>query len=346
MTVNVGILGFAHGHVNMYCNRWRDDESMGVRVVAGWDHNGERAEAARRQFGVELCGTPDSLLQRDDVQAVVVAAETSLHAELVELAAAAGKTIVLQKPMALTMEEADRIVAAVEKAHVPFTIAWQMRVDPQNIRMKDLLESGLLGKLFMVRRRHGLATHTWPDFSATWHADPALNRDIWADDAAHPIDFIYWLLGEPASVTAEMGSLLDPKVPNDNGIAIFRYDGGEFAEVVCSFTCVAGENTTEIVAEKGTIIQNYGDVPSANVPRPEGAPGLKWYLAETGEWTESDIPSPPNHGERIAALALPLAEFMNGSRPPIATAQEGRTALRLVLACYESAEQGKRVPLG
>jgi len=345
MTVNVGILGFAHGHVDAYCARWRQDPSMGVRVVAGWDHDPARAQAARDRHDVRLHESPEALARCDDVGAVVVAAETSMHAQLVEQAAAAGKTVVLQKPVALTMDEADRIVAAVEKAGVAFTIAWQMRVDPQNLRMKSIVESGVLGRLFMVRRRHGLSTHTWAGFDRSWHVDPALNRDIWADDAAHPIDFVYWLLGMPASVTAELGSLLNPRIPKDNGIAVFRYADGTFAEVVCSFTCVAGENTTEIVGEKGTVIQNYGDVPSANVPRPEGAIGLKWYLIEAGQWTAADIPSPANHGERIAALAEPLADFLHGRRPPIATAREGRDVLRLVLACYESADHGRRIDL-
>ena len=109
------------------------------------------------------------------------------------------------------------------------------------------MQSGTLGQVFMVRRRHGLAVHTWKGFAQMWHNDPALNRDIWADDAAHAIDFLHWLLGVPETVTAELATIHDPRVPNDNGVAIFRYpDGGPLAEVVCSFTCPAAENTTEV----------------------------------------------------------------------------------------------------
>ncbi len=346
MTIGIGISGFAHSHVQAYCHAWRGDPELGVSVVAGWDHDADRAQAAAEQHGLALCASPDELLARDDVDAVVITAETSMHADLVEQASDAGKSIILQKPMALTLDEADRIVAAVERSGVPFTMAWQMRVDPQNIKMKSLLDEGAIGRPLMVRRRHGLSTHLWAGFENSWHVAPALNRDIWADDAAHAIDFIYWLLGMPATVTAEIESLVNPKVPNDNGIAIYGYEGGPLAEVVCSFVCVAGENTTEIVGDRGTIIQNYGDAPSANVPRPEGGVGLKWFLQDAGEWTESDIASPPYHGHRIGALAAPLAEFLNGDRPPIATASEGRDVLKITLACYDSAEQGRRVELG
>jgi len=345
METGIGILGFAHAHVSSYCCAWLNDPALGVRVVAGWDHDEGRAASAREQHGVELSESADALVRRADIDAVVIAAETSMHADLAELAAAAGKAIVLQKPMALTLDEAGRVVSAVDGAAVPFTMAWQMRVDPQNIEMKSLLDDGVVGRVLMVRRRHSLSTHTWEGFENAWYVDPALNRDIWADDAAHPIDFIYWLLGMPASVTAEIESLLNPKIPSDNGIAVFRYEGGPLAEVVCSFTSVAGENTTEIVGEKGVIIQNYGDAPSANAPRPQGATGLKWFLQETGAWTESAIASPANHGERIGALAGPLAEFLHGRRPPIATAREGRDVLKMTLACYESAGQGRRTVL-
>ena len=345
MSINVGILGFAHGHVNAYCTRWQEQPELDVRLLSGWDHDAARAADAGKAYGIEITSSVEELLQNREIAAVVIAAETSRHADLVEQAAAAGKAIVLQKPLALTMEEADRIVTAVERAGVPFTLAWQMRVDPHNRQIKSLLDTGQFGRVFMVRRRHCLSTQLWPNFDQSWHVQPALNRDIFADDAAHPIDFIYWMLGMPVSVTAELGSLLNPKIPNDNGIAIFRYSDGAFAEVSCSFVSVAGENATEVVCEKGSIIHNYGDAVTSGVPEPARGVQLKWFLQEAGNWTISDLPEIRNQGQRIAGLAEPLAAFLHGKRPPIATAEEGRDVLRLVLACYASSEQGQRIPL-
>lgn len=344
MSIQVGILGFAHGHVNAYCNQWQQRPELGMHLVAAWDHNRERLAKQAATYQLHAYADLDEFLAHPGMDAVVIGAETSLHAEMVEKAATAGKMIALQKPLALTMAEADRIVDIVERCRVPFTLAWQMRVDPQNIAIKALIEDGTVGDLFMVRRRHGLPSQLW-DIASMWHFDAALNRDIWADDAAHPIDFILWLLGEPESVTAELSSLSDPRVPNDTGIALFRYANGVLAEVSCSFASLAAENTTEVIGRAGSIVQNYGDVPSCNVPRPPAAPGLKWYTREQQDWTVSDIASPPNHGHRIAGLAEPLADFFHGRRPPIATAEEGRTALRMVLACYVSSCEGRRVLL-
>jgi predicted dehydrogenase len=233
----------------------------------------------------------------------------------------------------------------VTAAGVPFTMAWQMRVDPHNLQARELVASGALGRVFMVRRRHCLSTHLWPDFEKSWHVQPELNRDIFADDASHAIDFVYWLVGMPVSVTAELGTLLNPAVPNDHGIAVFRYGDGAFAEVSCSFVEVAGENTLEVHGEKGVVIGNYGDAPSTALPRLPGSVQLKWYLQGTDGWTLSDLPDIGRQWERIAGLAGPLAAFLRGECPPIATAEEGRDVLRLVLACYESAQSGRRVLL-
>ena len=345
MPVRVGILGLAHGHVGVYCREWRAHPEYGARVVAAWDHDPARLARAAEDHALAPEGTADALLARGDVDAVVIGAETSLHADLAIRAAAAGKALVVQKPLALTIPEADRVVDAVERAGVPCTVAWQMRVDPQNVQTKEILAGGSLGQVFMVRRRHGLNMHQWPNYTELWHVRPELNRDMWADDASHAIDYLHWLLGVPESVSAEIATLHDPRVPMDNGVAVYRYSGGPLAEVCCSFTCPAAENTVEVIAERGSIVLNYGDVPSANVPRPAGAPGLKWYTVERGDWTYSEIPSPASHGARIAGLARPLAEFLQGARPPIATAAEGRTSLRMTLACHLSTREGRRVRL-
>jgi predicted dehydrogenase len=344
MTTRIGILGFAHAHVGMYCSRWTEMSRERVMLTAGWDHDRARLDTAVEAYGLTACDSPAALVAHDDVDAVVIGAETNRHADLVVAAAEAGKAIVLQKPIATTMEDAARIVDAVQSSGVRFTLAWQMRIDPQNLKIKELLESGVLGRLLMIRRRHGLSAHLWPDFDQSWHCDPKQNVGMWADDASHAIDFLYWLLGMPETVYSDIDTLLNPDIPDDHGIAIYRYADGTFAEVMSSFTCVAGENTTEVVCEKGVIIQNYGDGPSCNVPRDDDR-GLKWYLQESGEWTRCDIPSPANHSHRIFALAEPILEFLAEGRHTLASAEEGRDSLHMTLSCYDAAQDGRRISL-
>lgn len=344
-SIGLGILGLAHGHVSTYCQEWLSNPAWGVEPRALWDHDASRlAQAGEKWPQLSLAKDVTSMLAREDIQAVVIGAETSHHADLVEQAAAAGKAIILQKPIATTLADADRIVHAVQQSGVPFTMAWQMRVDPQNLKIKALIDEGILGSVSMVRRRHGLPTQQWAGFESSWHVDPKLNGSIWADDASHAIDWLLWLLGEPQSVTAEITEAPADSILMNRGTAVYKYANGLLAVIECSFATLAAENTTEVIGQSGTIIQNYGDLPSCSAPRPSQAVGLKWYLQEQG-WIESDIPTPASHAQRIAALAHPLAEFLQGKRDAIATASAGRQSLAMLLASCHASNQGRRVLL-
>ncbi len=343
--VGLAVLGCAHSHARAYCESWIRNPALGVIPRVVWDREGERARSFAQPWGLATVGSAAEALRFPEVEAVLIASETVFHAELVEEAAAAGKPILLQKPLALTMEQADRIVTAVRRGGVPFTLVWQMRADPQNLRMKALLEEGTLGRVYLVRRRHCLNAHRWPGFETSWHLRPELNRDLFADDAAHPIDFIYWMLGQPASIYAELSTIRSPAIRNDNGIVLFRYDDGRLAEVSCTFVAPAGELTTEFVCERGVIVQQYGDLVSAATPRMKGSVSLRWIREGDPHWTVEVRRGVRHHGERIAGLAKPLAEFLHGQRPALASAEEGSAVLRMTLACYESAETGRRVLL-
>jgi len=342
MSKKVAILGFAHGHVMTFGSIWVQKPELGVTVIAGWDHDSKRLESCGEKFsGMKQCASVAEAIA--DADAVVIAAETSFHAELVETAAAAGKTIICYKPLALTMAEADRIVAAVEKYNVPFTLGFQSRVDPQNIRIKELIQSEEIGKTYLYRRRHGLSIHLWSDFDKTWHNNPTYNRDILADDSSHPIDMMNWIFGVPETVYAEISTMHSPAIPNDTAVLLFKYPSGMIAEITCPFSCTASEITTEVYGASGSILQSYGDAVSTSLPRPEGQPGLKYFHVGDAAWTDSGIPSPKAHGERIAAQAEHFAEFLHGKCDPICSVYEGREDLRMVLACFLSAREGCRV---
>ena len=342
--INVGICGFAHGHVFSFAGEWtRDPEHYGVKVVSAWDADDKRLADSLARFpsGIEACASMDDLL-KTDIQAVVITTETAYHAEMCERAARAGKDIILYKPMALTMREADRIVDAVNRNGVRFTMGWQMRADRQNARMREIVQNRELGKVCLFRRRHGLATHTWEGFENAWHVNPALNRDIFADDSSHPFNLMQWMFGMPETVMCEMSTMVNPKIPNDNAVAVFKYANGMIAEISMSFTTSASEITTEIYCEKGSVQQYFGDAPATRLPRDARVPGLVWFREGDSCWTDSGIPSPGKHAERLTDQAKPMADFLRGG-PALCTAEEGRDTLRLVLSCYLSAREGTRV---
>lgn len=346
--LGVGIVSFAHGHVNAYCQQMVGFDD--VVLVAGWDANAERGRRNCDAFGMRYEPHLEDLLGDSRIDAVFVASETSEHVEHVVAAADAGKMIVLQKPMALSLAGCDRIIAAVERNDVRFSMAYQMRFDPANLAMRRLVQSGELGRIAVLRRRHAIGVLFSPAFyenpETRWHVEAEKNMGMFMDDASHAADFIYWVLGMPRSVAAEIDNVLTDIAPDDTGIAIYRHDSGTMSVLFNSSVVLAGVNTTEIYGDKGVVIQDYGDGPSCGVPRPPDAVAVKVFRQAEAEkgFVPLDIPIPAGHGERIAAVARPMVDWLKDeAAPPPCSAREGRCSTEMVLGAYESARTGRRV---
>lgn len=343
--IGLGILSFAHGHASIYAQVWARDED--VELVACWDDDEQRGKAAAERYGMRYSPHLEDVLENPQVDAVCITSETSRHAELCEAAAASGKAILLQKPMALTLADCDRIIQAVERHGVFLSMAFQMRHDPSNLKMKELLEAGAIGRVGLLRRRHCISVLFSPQFvqgPTRWHLEREKNRGMFMDDAVHAADFLLWFLGMPVSVMAEIDNTLTQVAPDDTGVALYRFPDGAFGVLVNSSVTWAGENTTEIYGDKGVIIQNHDDGPSTHVLPPHPI-ALKLYQAEHPEkgWQDFGLPIPKSHGERIAGVARPFVECLLQGKPPIVSAREGRQSVEMVLGAYLSARTGRRI---
>ncbi len=338
--LRLGVVSFAHAHVRMYCRviaGFADAE-----VVACWDEDSQRGQEFAAEFGLDWLPNLDALLAREDIDAVFVASPTNRHAEHAIAAAQAGKAVLLQKPMALTLEDCDAIIAAVNASVVRFSLCYQMRCDPVNQKMKALVDAGAIGEIAVVRRRHAIPLLLNPDWAVpgNWHIDPAQNMGMFMDDASHAADWLYWMLGKPVSVMAEIDNVITDVAPDDNGVALYRFSKGEMGILLNSSTQLAAEATTEIYGSAGAIQQNYGDAPSSLLPA-DGAP-LKLYQAGRDDWQRFDFPIVPQ-AARIQAVPRPLIDYLKGAGPPIATAEEGRVCVEMILGAYLSAREGRRV---
>jgi predicted dehydrogenase len=343
--IGIGVLSFAHGHVGTYCSQIVGFDD--ARLVACWDDDSARGQSAARQWGMSFHDRPEAVVERRDVDAVIIGIETYRHAEMVRLAARAGKHILLQKPMALTLSDCDRIIADVEASGVLFAVAYQMRLDPLNLKIKELVDAGSLGKVGIVRRRHCINMLFQEAFHSSWHVDPVKNMGMFMDDASHAADFLYWLLGEPVSVVAEIDNLLSSAAPDDTGCAIYRFKSGAMAVLLNSSVVWAGENTTEVYGDQGVLIQNHDDAPSTatkGIPTPIA---LKLWRASESEkgWQDLGFPLPPNHGHRIGAVARGFVDYLYDPSTPHATARDGKVCIGMILGAYRSAREGRRIAL-
>lgn len=344
--VRIGVLSHAHGHANTYCQAMRDFPD--VTLVASWDDDQARGRQAAQACGLEFRTDADEVIKDPGIDALIITCETNRHAEFVERAAAAGKHILLQKPMATTLADCDRIAAAVRRAGVKFSMAFQMRRDPVNRQMKQLLDEGAIGRVFLVRRRHTINVLLNPAFGTggtAWHVDPVANVGMFFDDANHAADWFYWMFGAPRSVSAEIDNVLGSNAPDDNGVALYRFAKGEIGILLNSSTTVAGVNTTEIYGDQGTIVQDFGDAPSTSAPRPPDAAPLRLIRRDDKAWTEYRLPIPASQGERIAAVPRPFVDYLRGLSDTAIGPEEGRASVEMVLAAYRAAAEGRRVEL-
>ncbi len=345
--IGIGILSFAHGHVNAYANQIKNFDD--AEIVACWDDDVERGQRNAEAFGIPFVSVLGAILERKDIDCVIVASETNKHTDLCIAAMNAGKSVLLQKPMAITLSDCDRIVEAVDRTGVWFSMAFQMRCDPQNLAMKRLVEEGAVGRVGMIRRRHCipvLFSKAFVEGPSKWHISAEANKGMFFDDATHALDWLYWTTGKkPVSVIAEIDNVLTDVAPDDTGVAIFRFADGMFADIMNTSVTLAGENTTEIYGDRGVIIQNHGDSPSCGVRTPH-AIGVKLYQSDRGAdgWQNLGIPIPAGHGERIAGVARPFIDALKKGEP-MCSAKDGRVSVEMCLACYESAETGRRVRL-
>jgi len=343
--LKIAVLGYAHGHVTSYTQQIKGFDD--AAIVACWDHDQERGEKMAANFGLDYSPDLAAVAGRSDIQAVIIGAETNRHGDCVVAAAEAGKDIVLQKPLALTLAECERIKAAVEQSGVRFSLAYQMRLDPMNIKIKELVDAGEVGRIGYIRRRHCLsllfneASSTGP---SKWHVDPVANIGMFNDDASHATDFVLWIMGMPCSVIAEIGNTLNEVAPDNTGVATYRWADGAFGTVMHSSVIWAAENTTEIYGDEGVIIQNHDDGPSTSnkVPNPVG---LKIWRKSTGAWELFDFELPEQHGHRIQSVARVAVDFLQGKRGPICSLEEGRLGTQMILGAYQSARTGERVAL-
>ena len=338
--VQLGVMSFAHAHIHAYIQTIADFTD--AAVVACWDDDRQRGEGQAARYGIDFVDSLDQFLSRRDIDAVFITSPTNRHAAHVAAAAQAGKHILLQKPMALTLADCDAIIQAVRQAGIKFSMCYQMRADPINQKIRQLVAEKAVGNLAVVRRRHAINALLNPQWAVAgnWHIDPIQNMGMFMDDASHAADWFYWLLGRPVSVMAEIDNVVTSIAPDDNGVAIYRFDKGAMGILLNSSTQLAAEATTEIYGDAGTIVQNYGDLPST-VPSAEATP-LKLYRAGADDWEKFNFPFVP-HGTRIQAVPRPLINYLKGDGMPLATAEDGRVCIEMILGAYQSAHEGRRV---
>jgi predicted dehydrogenase len=354
-------LSFAHGHQNGWASTFQQDGR--AAVVCAWDDDPARGRAAAERIGVPFVASLDEVLARPDVHAATVCSTNDAHADLVVAAARAGKHVMVQKPMATTLADCDRMVAAVRAAGVLYYQSHNLRFDPVHQEIKRLIEAGEIGRVAIARRRHSHAFALLQPEILTWMSHPLRGGGgAFMDEGAHVALWFLWMFGAPRSVTGIVSTALTSQSPGveDNGVMLYRYADGVIGVHQSSWTELASSSTIEISGDRGTIVATGTDIstsrsftpgepplrvwrhnpagPAGDPPRGPLPPGAQ----PSGEWTTPAVQLPRN---RLTGTATAFVDLLVHGGPSPADAPTARTAVEMVLAGYQSSREGREVAL-
>ena len=324
-------LGVAHIHTPGFLGKIEERDD--VRIKAIYDHDEARGQRVAGETGATF-STIDEILNDAEITSVIVCSETAHHLDLVTRAAA-GKNLFVEKPLAISEEDAAKMQAVVEKAGVVFQTGFFLRGNPQNQWMKREVAAGNLGTITRMRYSncHEGALGGWFDTQWNWIANQELaGGGGFADLAAHALDIILWTLrgasggpcGEVENAFAVLGSATHRYGEIDEyGTGLLRFSSGASAVVEGSWVDPKLHSPVEVFGDKGQI-QIFAD-------------GRTLYFSELvegangGEWT--DFPDEAPHAfdlffDKLEEKDIPI---------PLISIEEAAAESRVMSQMYQAA---------
>lgn len=309
-------------------------------LVAVCDPRIERAKALVGELAVPAFSHHAEMMERmgAGIDAVVVLTPSGLHARNTVELAAYGKHIVVEKPMALTLADADRMIRACEDAGVRLFVVKQNRHNPAVRRLREALDAGRFGALFLATARvRWCRTQDYYDEEA-WRGSVADDGGVFANQASHHLDLLQWLAGEVESVFAKTSRAVADIETDDTGVAVLRFRNRALGVIEATTATRPAdlEGSISILGERGSVeIAGLAldTVRTWSFVEPE--PGDR----EMQQWRN---PSPQGHAGHAAHLEH-VAACIRDRRPALVDGREARKSLALFRAIYESAAQGREI---
>jgi UDP-N-acetyl-2-amino-2-deoxyglucuronate dehydrogenase len=282
----------------------------------------------------------DDLLARRDVDVVCVCVPSGLHAEVGVRAAKAGKHLVVEKPVDVTLEAADRLIAAARQAGVALTVMSQHRFDPGVTELKRLIDDGALGTLVLGEAStKWYRTQAYYD-SAPWRGTSAMDGGALLNQGIHYVDLLRWCMGPVTEVTAVCTTQAHRIEVEDTALAIVKFASGAVGTIGATTAAYPGfPQRLEITGTNGTVTVEDGRLARAALR--EGADAPRPPAAGQGAGADPAALDAAVHAAQLADLLAAVDE----GREPAVSGRDGRDALEIVRAVYESSRTGRPVRL-
>lgn len=311
-------------------------------LVAVCDIIKEKAKAIGEQFNVPYYTDMDKMMQNEEIDTVTVLTESGNHAENVINLSKYKKNIIVEKPMALTLHDADEMIKACSENSCKLFVVKQNRFNLPVVKLKEAVTSKRFGKLVLgtIRVRWARDQHYYDQ--ASWRGKWATDGGVLANQASHHVDLLQWLMGPVESVFAKSATALVNIEAEDTAVVVVKFENGALGiiEATTATRPKDLEGSVSILGEKGTVeIGGFAvnEIKHWNFTEP--VPEDETVKAEFNE-------NPPNvygYGHK-AYYEDVVFSIMNNTKSLI-DGFEGRKSLELISAIYESVETEKEVRL-
>jgi predicted dehydrogenase len=342
-SVRIGMVGsgfMAHTYSEVVARYARGGALV---AIAG----GSRAPDLAGRYGVDCEPSLERLLARADVDAVVLAGPETVRLEQTRAAAAAGKHVLAEKPMATSVAECDAMIAACDAAGVRLMIVQTQRFRSVHRRAKRLIEEGQIGAVRQLRL-WSLFPESWTVpvvGQRPWYADP--DAGVFMSQCVHNFDLMRWLAGSEARrVFAHVGSHGAHGLPNLSTAAIVEFASGAIGQLWVSLELPGGtfpdsQFRSQVVGERGLL--DFDGYTHLDMATAEG--GGEWQRV----WTQPPLdPMDPLDPVRLESFTGQMQDFLDcirEGRPPVVTGADGRAAVELCQAALLSGRTGRAVEL-
>jgi UDP-N-acetyl-2-amino-2-deoxyglucuronate dehydrogenase len=327
-----------------YSEIFAAEQIPAARLVAVCDIRQERADKLATRHSVPAFTDYRRMMDEraSDIDAVCVLTESGHHARETLALASYGKHLVVEKPMALTLEDADRMIAACDAAGIKLFVVKQNRYNLPIRKLREAVDAGRFGKLVMgttrVRWCRRQPYYDQDDWRGTW----ALDGGVFANQASHHVDLLQWFLGEPVSVFASGRTALVDIETEDTGAAVVNFANSALGviEATTAARPVDLEGSLSILGETGMV--EVGGFAANRIKTWQFEP----KLPDDEDVTTKFNQNPPNvYGfGHVAYLEHVIDAILHG-KPSLVDGLEGRRSLELVTAIYESMATGAPVTM-
>ena len=327
----IGLGGMGHGHAQTLAKR------SNAKVAWVCDLIEEKARTTGELIGVKHC--TDYRKWLNEVDAVWVSTEPFNRVEIVTTAAAAGKHIFTEKPIGLSLKDADAMIAAAKKAKVIYMIGYCLRYWSPYRLVRDTFASGELGELVTCWTRRFMPC----DMRGRWYADQSKSGGVVLDFGSHDIDILRWIGGDAKTVFGHTSRVRDGIKADEHGTLMMKFKKGGCGTVDISWSSYVGESSFGVIGTKGSIIVGNDGVVRKRVGEkdPEQILDAKGVTSIDPTGNLSKDPHSRKQGEDMYAHFLRCVEE---KVQPISNAEEGRKTLTW-LAVIQSMKTGASVDI-